>query len=363
VTIGVIKSALVFGDVDVGVAARIRRANANGGIGGRTIEIARIEDDEGDPVRAEALAREMVEEDGVFAVVLASVAAGPAVTDYLAEASVPFFGWGFTAGFCEPNQWGFGFNGCLIGAALGNPDAKVDVSGREALSAYLGAPPSVVLVTSDDDAGIAATAVAADVWGDLLLETVRSAPDSEAPLTAVTDAIEAQQPDAVLLKMSLGQVIDMKRSLVGSFAGLVVDDAGYLPGLLGDFQVADALEGGFSLTQFPPQEEYKEVTGVVASDLESASSNLIYSQAVSLGYWATDLFVAIAQAVEGELGTGSFFAAANVDGVDYNPDLEGAPCGFNTAAIHSEPAGGAALVEVRGGIYRPAVSFACYPPE
>ncbi len=39
--------------------------------------------------------------------------------------------------------------------------------------------------------------------------------------------------------------------------------------------------------------------------------------------------------------------------------MTGGPCPVSTLDIHTLPTGGAALLQVRGGIYRPVVRFLC----
>lgn len=360
VRIGVITSRAVFGDPEVGVEARLGRANRDGGVGGRTLELVSVRNDRGDADRSLELAQAMVEEDEVFAVILASVAPGTATTDYLAAQSVPFFGWGFAPGFCEPNVWGFGFNGCLIGRELGVAGASVDPATRGVLTEQIGGEPAVVLVHPSGAAGDTARQLAVETWGDQLVASVVHDPATDQP-GVLADTIRESAPDVVLLAAGLDASIDLKQELVGSVGeAIVVDEVAYLPGLLGDFAVADALEGGYSVSQFPPQEEYREATGVVATDLQSAGGDLIYSQAVSLGYWATDLLAAVLDAVGPELDTATFHQVVNVDGVRYEPAFDGSPCPHDTTEIHRQPVGGGALVRVSDGIYRPAVSFSCH---
>ncbi len=347
VRIGVLKTGNVFGDVEVGVRARLARATAEAAVGGRRIELVQVLDDTGDPAQLLAGARQLVEEDEVFAVILASAVPDPEVTDYLAEQSVPFFGWGFAPGFCAPNDWGFGFNGCLVGVE--------NSTTRDVLRAFFGDDATAVMVVSDDAAGAAAAARATRAWGPGLLEVV-DRPQGDAARKAVAD----HDPDLVLLSVGLQEAIELKRDLIGSFDGAVVDDVSYLPGLLGDFVTADRLEDGYAVTQFPPQEEYREVTAQISTDLQTVGGALVYSQAVGLGYWATDLMVALLEATGEPLDTATFHRRVNVEGVTYDPGLDGAPCPIDTRRIHTAPAGGAALVRVDGGIYRPVVEFSCY---
>lgn len=358
VAIAVVKSAGVFGDVDVGVRARLARLQEDGGVGGRQIELVEVVDDAADRDAALAALTRLVEQEQIFAVVFATVVPDPAVTDYLAEQSMPFFGWGFAPGFCAPNEWGFGFNGCLLGTVLGLDGVAPDTSSRGLISAAFGETSSVALVVTNDTAGTAAEALGEETWGERLLSTIRVGPDTD--VADVEASINEVDPDVVLLSVDLDTAIELKAGLQSSFAGPVVDHVTYLPGLLGDFATADKLEGGYAITQFPPQEEYREVTAVIANDLEAVGAPLIYSQAISVGYWSTDLLVALLEATGPDLNTATFHRTVNVDGVVYDPVLAGAPCLIDTRDIHRSAAGGAAMVQVVDGIYRPAASFTCF---
>ncbi len=352
--VAVLKSGAVFGDVEVGVAARLTRTNSDGGIHGRELQLVRIMDDEGDPALAAELAQELVDSGEVFAVVLASAVPNPEVTAIFEQNAMPFFGWGFAPGFCRPNVWGFGFNGCLIGSLIGVPDVEPDDAERRLIESAFGEDVTVAVAVENDASGEAATLVAQQVWSDRLLVTVPVTDDLEAAARALASA----NPDVVLLSVRLDTVLALRPAVAAVFDGPVVDNVGYLPGLLTDFVVADAVEGGYSVTQFPPQEEYRDITAVIAEDLDAVDAPLVYSQAVSLGYWATDLFVAIADAVGPDIDTATFQRTVS-DGVVYDPEVVGAPCPMNSGDLQLRAAGGAALVQVVGGIYRPTVAFDC----
>ena len=363
VRIGVVTTGQVFGDVDVGVRARFARANAGGGVAGRSLEIAAVIDDRGDPARTLAAVRRLVEEERVFAVILASAVPTPEVTDYLEGRAVPFFGWGFAAGFCEPNEWGFGFTGCVGATIRGIDGAQLDTSRRAVLDAYLQRPATVTLVTTTAVAGDAAAAEADAVWGDQLVEVIRvgrggdvAADDTD----TLVDRIDASGADAVVLAVTLDRAVALKGRLVDRLDAIVVDDVTYLPGLLNDVSTASQLEGGFAFTQLPPQEEYREVTGVVATDVDNVGGPLIYSRAVTVGYWSADLAVVLLDAVGADLDTATFHRTVVQEGVRYDPGLVGGPCPANSRRLRVQSTGGLALVEVRGGIYRPAVPFDCH---
>ncbi len=364
VRIGVIATESAYRGVEAGVRARLERVRRAGGVAGRTVEIVEVIDDGGDPEMTLAAARRLVEEVGVFAVVLASAVPEPAVTDYLESEQTPFFGWGFAPGFCAPNRWGFGFSGCLIGAVTGVEGARVDPSPRLVLEEALGPSPAVALVVDDGPAGAASELTATGLWGpdlDVIVRLGDTAPAGAVTqiLDSVTDAALERPIDAVFLSVGLDTTIAVKAGVVEGFAGMVVDDVTYFPGLLADIPTALALEGGFAVSHLPPQEEYREVTGVIAEDLDAVDGPLVYSQAITLGYWSADVLVTFLEAVGADLNNATFSAVVHGAGVAYAPGLAGGPCPISSAAMHVDPAGGAALVQVRGGIYRPVVEFTC----
>ena len=140
---------------------------------------------------------------------------------------------------------------------------------------------------------------------------------------------------------------------------MVVDDVSYLPGILRSYDIAAELEGGYVFTQFPPQEEYRDAATQIMTDLKSIDGPLIYSQAISLGYWSADLLTSILNSVGEDLTLRNFFRVANVESTSYDSGVSGGPCSFQIALSHQDPAGGAALLHVRGGVFRPVVNFNC----
>ena len=359
VRIGIIKTADVFNDVEIGVEARIRRNLGEENPEIREIEIVTVIDDEGDSSKTLEAVQKMVEQD-VFALVLASVSADKAVTDYLAKQNVPFFGWGFLEGFCYPNKWGFSFNGCLSGYASGVPGAAPDDGSLRLSEIFYGRQPTLGLVTTSDDAGDAMESLMREVWGSNLLSVIRVPSSQESEIADyVLNEINSYDPDILFLSLGLSQTLQSKEQLIAAFSGMVVDDVTYLPGILREYQNSKKLEGGYVFTQFPPQEEYRQATTRIATDLENVNGPLIYSQAISLGYWSTDLLIQILKEVGEKLDTRTFFNTANIQGIIYDSGLSGGPCALMTALVHQDPSGGMSLLQVRGGVFRPVVDFNC----
>ncbi|MEG3586300.1 MAG: ABC transporter substrate-binding protein [Actinomycetota bacterium] len=357
VSIVVLKSGNVFKDVEIGVQALLERVNKDGGAASRKIEILEVIDDNGEEELTLSAVQRIAEEN-VFAVILASVGASSEVTDFLAEKQIPFFGWGFVEGFCEPNKWGFGFNGCVNAVASGLASGIPDTSSLRLTQIFYGRTPEVILVTTNDAAGAAFVAHMQSVWDTNIVKVLEYDKDV---LTSeeILDGINGIDADVLWLSVGLDKTIEIKKSLVSGFPGMVVDDVTYLPGILQSYDVASQLEGGYVFTQFPPQEEYRSATTRIMTDLKSIDGPLIYSQAISVGYWSADLLVSILNSVGEDFNLRTFFRTANVEGALYNSDFAGGPCPFQTVLSHQDPAGGAALLQVRGGVFRPVVNFNC----
>ena len=356
IKIAVIKSGNVFRDIEIGVEARIFRLNENGGINQRKLEIVKVIDDTGSEEILKSTVEDIVDQD-IFALILLSTATSQAVTDILADNNFPFFGWGFAEGFCEPNKWGFGFNGCMNLATSAANDENFDTSSLRLLSIFYGRVPQVVSITTSDSAGTAVTLQNETLWGDNLVKSIQLG--DEISVAAILEEVDSLEVDVLLLSIGLDTTVAIKRELIDNFSGMVVDDVTYLPGILQDYEMSAKLEGGYVFSQVPPQEEYRGATTEIMTGLSQIAGPQIYSQAISVGYWSTDLLVAILNSIEGEVNVKSFFEKANIEGYLYNPEFSGGPCPIQTALSHQGPSGGAALLQVRGGVFRPVVNFNC----
>ncbi|HEX7095130.1 MAG TPA: ABC transporter substrate-binding protein [Acidimicrobiales bacterium] len=358
-----------FDGVDKGARARIERANKTC-IQGRRIEWVGLRDDGADAQKNLDAARDLVENEGVFALVATSAYLLPQTTNYLAENKVPFFGWGFMPGFCGKDSWGYGFNGCVQGYALASsgamdlPDAKLNGSLSEPLAKLLGKDAdeyTVVVFVGDDESGR---------LGDLQYQALWSKEQTLAreliPLQGATDLtryvtlVKDKQPDAVVITTDFAHAVQLKAALrQAGYEGALVDYITYIPGLLeASKETAAALEGGYSNTQFPPAEENGEGTRQIAADLEAIGEPGFVTQGASIGYWSMDLFVQMLEAIPGEITPDSFREVAE-SGFEYKPMPGGiGPISFPDG--HENPAPCAAIVQVRDGKFVPVVPFDCY---
>jgi hypothetical protein len=148
-----------FAKGSVGPEARIKRFNDTNEIKGIKLQYSGFEDDGNDPATTLSVARKLVTQDGVFALVGDMSSYNP--KDYLAQQHVPFFGWGFDNAYCNPkvpttNGWGFGYNGCQVNT---QPARVVDYAGKvyQYVSKQTGKKHPTVALINDDGENFRAT--------------------------------------------------------------------------------------------------------------------------------------------------------------------------------------------------------------
>jgi len=304
------------------------------------------------------------------AIIEASTVLLPSSTDYLASKQIPFFGWGFLPGFCGTDAWGYGFNGCLSGYAL-DVTNTVDVPGAK-LNGSLSAPLAdvvgkaddeytVAVYVSDNDAGKFADIQYSALWSkDQIVDKQFTPTQGVVDYTQYYNKVIELNPDVVVVSLEFAEAIKFKAGLASfGYTGVMVDYTAYVPGLLDSSpDTAAALEGTYSNTQFPPQEEGRPATTQMAADLEAIGKPAFVTQGGSIGYWSTDLMIQMFQAIDGPITGDSFRKMADA-GFTYTP-LEGGigPVKFPEGHFNPEPC--SALVQIVNGKYEVAVPFECY---
>ncbi|MFI8420302.1 ABC transporter substrate-binding protein [Streptomyces sp. NPDC085479] len=353
-------------DTDLGARARYDRANAEGGVNGRTITYLGAEDDGQDPAKNLAAARKLVQQDQVFAVApMSSVTFAGA--DFLDDRKVPTVGWGTLPSFCGPAHI-YGFNGCLVPT----PGGTLNQTWPESLASVLGGArgKSVALIAGDNDAGtfgirtftqgfkaagfqvpyakavVPATSMPSD-WSAYTKEILRSGPGGRAP-------------DAVISVMqtpyNIGLFTALKRS---GYKGVLSDPTDYDPGLLAKDATKQALDGVHVLLQFQPFESDVPAMRQFKEDIKKAAGGreIPLNMHMLTGYMSADLFLSLAAKAGKDLTVESFQKAA--DGFSDTGTLVGdraLPKG------KKESFGCGALVQLKNGRYEVAVPFTCYPP-
>lgn len=353
---------------DVAAKARFERANREGGIHGRTINYIGTKDDGEDAGRNLDLARQLVQQDEVFAIVPA-IGQGllPQSSDFLEEQQVPFVGYGFMPGFCG-TSFGFGFNGCLIppGGDLANTslaDPLVDHLEMDESS-------SVAIISYDNEAGRTAMAQVEAVFERRGVRVVLA--DSSVPTNDATDftpwverimtADDGEPPTAVANVTLFNNTVGLTGALRDAgYAGATVNYLTYVPGLLAaQPQVAAALQDTFVTTQWLPEEFGGTAIDQIKADLEAIGEDPTIGYATSIGYWSADVMVQMLEAVGADLTPETFDQIVN-GGWTYEP--VGDPIGIGPVEFprdHAQPTPCAAMVQVKGDAYEPVLPMSCY---
>ncbi|MGW6819526.1 ABC transporter substrate-binding protein [Streptomyces sp. NPDC055005] len=352
-------------DTDLGAKARYLRANAEGGVNGRTIDYIGAEDDGQDPGKNTAAARKLVQQDKVFAVSpMSSVTFSGA--DFLQREKVPTFGWGTLPSFCGP-EYIYGFNGCLVPT----PGGTINQTWPEGIARILGgaAGKSVAIIANDSDAGKFGVATFRQGFGSAGF-TVSYAKAS-VPGTAVPSDWSAyvkemltsnggKAPDAVVSVMqtpnNIGLFTALKRA---GYRGVLTDPTDYDPGLLAKDATRQALDGVYVLLQFEPFESQSPAMARFKADIKAAAGgqDVPLNMHMMTGYMSADLFLSIAGKAGRNLTPETFQSAARTFSdtgtlVGDRAEPKGQKDSFGCGA----------LVRLGNGAYEVAVPFACHEP-
>ncbi|MFI6002757.1 ABC transporter substrate-binding protein [Streptomyces sp. NPDC051366] len=352
-------------DTDLGAKARYMRANAEGGINGRTIEYLGAEDDGQDPAKNMAAARKLVQQDKVFAISpMSSVTFSGA--DFLEQEKVPTFGWGTLPSFCGP-KYIYGFNGCLVPS----PGGTLNQTWPEGIAQILGGAKgkSVAVIANDSDAGKFgirtfqqgfASAGFKVAYAKASVPATAVPSDWSAYVKEILESNDGKAPDAVVSVMqtpnNIGLFTALKRS---GYKGLLSDPTDYDPGLLAKDATKQALDGVHVLLQFEPFESTSPAMARFKADIKAASGGqeVPLSMHTLTGYMSADLFVSIAQKAGKDLTVTHFQNAAQSFSdtgtlVGDRAEPEGQKDSFGCGA----------LVQLKNGAYEVSVPFKCHAP-
>ncbi|EFL18594.1 ABC transporter substrate-binding protein [Streptomyces sp. C] len=352
-------------DTDLGAKARYLRANAEGGVHGRTIDYIGAEDDGQDPGKNLAAARKLVQQDKVFAVApMSSVTFSGA--DFLEQEKVPTFGWGTLPSFCGP-KYIYGFNGCLVPSPGGTPNQTWPEGIAKVLGGAKGR--SVAVIANDSDAGkfgIRTFQQGFAAAGFTVSYAKASVPATAVPsdwsayVKEIMESGGGKAPDAVVSVMqtpnNIGLFTALKRA---GYKGVISDPTDYDPGLLAKDATRQALEGVHVLLQFEPFESDSPRMKQFKADIKAASGgqDVPLNMHMLTGYMSADLFLSIAQKAGKDLTTTHFQNAAQSFSdtgtlVGDRAEPKGQKDSFGCGA----------LVQLKGGRYEVSVPFECHEP-
>ena len=354
----------------------IRARFAEGPVNGRTLELLPCEDDAGDPANTLNIARRLVEQEEVFAIITATQGTAPAFANYLNENETPYIGWGFVDSFCG-KRWGFGFDGCLNGlfsdpAAVPHPflnpylvQPMVDNAGIEPTEVR------AAIIGSDNDAGRAGNTNYSQLFEDLgatvvYAEAVVPVPGPTTDYTPFVQAALEGDPNIVLISTQFSDVGGLTAALKSAgYEGAIMNFVAYVPGLLDALpQLAEALEGTYVLASLVPQEQQNGYIKIVEDSLEAAGTETgrFITFGGALGYLMADQLASMIAASGDDLDTATFDAAVNGGDYVYTSPGEGGPCSLPYPGAHFFSASGSALVVVEDGAFAVESPYTCYAP-
>ncbi len=351
-------------DTDLGAKARFDRANAEGGVNGRTIDYLGAEDDGQDPAKNLAAARKLVQQDKVFAIAPMSSTTFSGA-DFLQKEKVPTFGWGTLPSFCGPTYI-YGFGGCMVPM----PGGTISQTWPEGLKQVTGGArgKSVAILANDSDAGTFAIRTYRQSFasaGYKVTFAKSSVPAGAVPSdwSAYTKEIlrsdGGKAPDAVVSVMqtpyNIGLFTALKRT---GYDGVLTDPTDYDPSLLAKSATKKALDGVHILLSFQPFEQDTPAMAQFKQDIrKAAGKDVPLNMHMMTGYMSADLFLAIAEKAGKDLTVASFQKAANSfsdTGTMVGDRAE--PRG------RKESFGCGALVQLKDGRYVVSAPFKCYTP-
>ncbi|WP_405905775.1 ABC transporter substrate-binding protein [Streptomyces sp. NBC_00828] len=351
-------------DTDLGAKARFDRANAEGGVNGRTIDYLGAEDDGQDPAKNLAAARKLVQQDRVFAIAPMSSTTFSG-SDFLQQQKVPTFGWGTLPSFCGPTYI-YGFGGCMVPM----PGGTISQTWPEGLKQVTGGSQgkSVAILANDSDAGTFAIRTYKQSFasaGYKVTFAKSSVPAGAVPSdwSAYTKEIlrsnGGKAPDAVVSVMqtpyNIGLFTALKRT---GYDGLLTDPTDYDPSLLANSATKKALDGVHILLSFQPFEQDSAAMTQFKEDIrQAAGKDVPLNMHMMTGYMSADLFLSIAEKAGKGLTVASFQKAAQgFSDTDTMVGDRAEPRG------QKESFGCGALVQLKDGKYVVSAPFKCYTP-
>lgn len=357
VKVGGITYGLYFGDAKLGVEARLKKANDAGGVHGRTIELVGVDEnnnneDSGDQDRVKAL----VEQKEVFALVPV-MTGGFGGGDYVAQNSIPMFGWGINPAFCEGTT-AFGITGCVT-----NPSLKV---GSNALGTALkdmfdgDTSKTIAFIAEDNEAGKGGLVLLRHSVEDVGFKVVSADASLPAPpeqpgdvspfVSTLLTADGGDAPDIIYIQATLAGTKIAAALQTGGYKGMIITPS-YSPLLLGQ----PGYDGVYINTQLgmdpslPPNAEMMEAVHAVKPDAKM-------SLALIAGYYTADFFLKGLEATGKDLTVESFLKTMN-DGFTYSVD--GVLGKSEWPQNHEKPVPCSVMTKVEGKAFDYVQKLAC----
>lgn len=283
-----------FPDGANGAQGRFQRFNETNEIKGIKIEYTGYLDDKQDPATALSVARELVQQEQVFAIVpnLSQYTPG----DYLTQQKVPWFGWGFDASYCSPSPketlYGFGYNGCLIPP---DPKRMPDSGGQlyKYVSGQAGTDePTLAMFSNETDSGKNAVATQASGYAgagfDIVYAKGLLPPPPIGDVTPYVQELlssnDGGPPDAIVCLLSIDCLEVWTQLKANNYAGT------FQSTLYSDL-LAGPLEGSVASVQFQPFVEDTPAQQQMVEDVHAFKADAAINSGVAASYFAADIFI------------------------------------------------------------------------
>ncbi|MEX0665154.1 MAG: ABC transporter substrate-binding protein [Acidimicrobiia bacterium] len=283
-----------FADGDVGARARFQRFNDDKEIKGIKIEYTEWLDEKLDPTLALSAARQLVEQDGVFAIIPSFSAVMPG--DYLTQKKVPWFGWAFDATYCttSPSEtsYGFGYNGCLV---PDDPKRMPDNGGQ--LYKYVSEQsgnkkPTIAIFANDSDSGSRATATQASAYSgagfDVVLAKGLLPPPPIGDVTPYVQELitsaDGGPPDAMVCLLILDCIEIWNQLKANSYEGT------FQSPLYSDLLI-EPMEGSVASVTYVPADVGTPAQEQMAADFAAFADDAVINSGTSASYFAADMFI------------------------------------------------------------------------
>jgi ABC-type branched-subunit amino acid transport system substrate-binding protein len=283
-----------FPDGANGAQGRFQRFNETNEIKGIKIDYVGYLDDKQDPATALSVARQLVQQEQVFAIVpnLSQYTPG----DYLTQQKVPWFGWGFDASYCSPSPketlYGFGYNGCLIPP---DPKRMPDSGGQlyKYVSEQAGTDkPTLAMFSNETDSGKNAVATQASGYAGAGFDIVYAKgllPPP--PINDVTPYVQelltsndGGPPDAMVCLLSIDCLPVWAQLQANNYEGV------YQSTLYSDLLLTP-LAGTVASVQFVPFGENTPAQQQMIEDIHAFKEGAAINSGVAASYFAADMLI------------------------------------------------------------------------
>lgn len=313
----------LYDDTETGARARFERANAEGGVHGRTIDFGEAEDDGLESSRQVDAARRLVEEE-VFAVVpLQSTLTSWG--DVLCEAVVPTFGWGTSPAWCDTTI-GFGITGCLTNTDLTYNSTAVGAF----VEALEGTDNTVALISADNESARIGVSrfvemlerYGADVvYAENTLSTTEPLADASPVVNEIMTSNDGGPPAMVYQVLDFSNTSTLTQAMVAAgYEGKLVNAVGYDP-RLADFE---GFDGSYTTLQWAPFEATEiEFVEQMHADFDEYAPDTTRGLPAAAGYIAADMFLAALEATGPDLTVDAFLETLNGGWVYSTPGFRG----------------------------------------